>query len=404
MALVGSYTYDWNRNIPSVASDTDIAAGLLWTFVHQLLGLLGGLTSGIWTCEGSSNGTVGAIDGVNRWWNGGTFSAALMPWAMEGSAHAWMVIKSPANFPGGQQWWLITRSTPAGQSTSPSDYDFTCFNVRASTQAFTGGSNTAPPTSAVAAINCYTIFADGYWATNGILHSVKLGTAGNTTNRRCHLTLASDGGFLWSSNIVGGKLNNGIGLIPLLDSEVTDLRAFVMLFLSEWTPGTTRVPWAGGYAGVNNTSNWSVIHLQQNLNSKILWLQRDQPRSQRAMWGFAAKSGNTTAALNCGPIVPVMLREAVFNAGNVGEVCDPAFLNNYTLDTIRNRYIEMPVYVHTARVPSPPAMRGVRGKLRDVTWALGIPEGSNDPVGTDPITRVAWGDLWVPSPNQTWTP
>lgn len=393
MALVKSYTFDFGRLIPALTDGNTVTAGLLWTMVHQLTGQLGGLTTGIWTCEGSADASTSGMDGVNRWWNGGVFNAALLPYAFSlAAARGWMVLKSPATLPGGPLWLLIDRSHPTGAG---SDFGYTHCFISLSTVAPTIASTWARPTS-IGTIACW-------WEKTayGERASWRAGDTTFAVSRKCHLILADDGAFLWANNKLGGEIAGHLGVWPLLDTDAADLRSTVLIMGPDHA-NTAKVPWQLSSAGLGVGSSLALQGLC-NYNLALNNAADEGTYSCRGMWGFAAKIGDTTSVLNLTPLVPISVREDTMGY-NAGAIADPAFCNTaYPLDQIRNRYIEMPVYLRTARVPSA-AFRSVRGKLRDIAWAINMGEGMNDPVGTDPITRVVWGDIWVPSPDATWSP
>ena len=395
MSFSSTYSYDWDRSVPSVADETAVSRGMLWTMVHQLTGQLGGLTEGIWTCAGSSDGTTAGMDGNNRWWNAGVFSAALMPYSGSG-VRGWMVLKSPDDLLGGPIWLNIYLGPVPGVNDGSDTY---CLEMFASTLAPTGGTTTARPTASTSEIALYWAGSADYYGSSTELPSWRLGGDANT--RKCYLTLAADGGFFWAAGRPGLGISCGMMVCPLLDTEATDHRGLVIHLGSDGGK-MDKIPWGSSVSGVNAGSPFSVGHLNVNYNP-VLNLDVAIPRTHRSMWGFAAISGDSTAVLNYGTMTPAFLRVGNINTGWQAQpgIADPAFVNTWTLDRIRNRYLEMPIYVYTARNVSA-SFNSIRGKLRDLNWGLGIAEGTNDPEGTSPITRVTWGDIWFPSPDQIW--
>lgn len=143
-ALVNAWYTRGEIPYPDVSTAALINKSAFWILVETLLGNVttgtvgpeGARPSGsYWTCEGSGNGTTGAMDAVDRWWNGGTFSGALLVQAANGSAHSWMVLKSPVAM--GPVYFCLDLNSA---TTTTAGFIF-------SRSAFTGGSNTTRPTA-----------------------------------------------------------------------------------------------------------------------------------------------------------------------------------------------------------------------------------------------------------------
>lgn len=390
---MATYTFDHARAIPSTATAQEVAAGVLWTFVNQLLGNLGGLTEGVWTCDGSSDSVTAGMDGNNRWWNGGVFDYAKMTWgSTTGTARPWIVLRSPVTLSGGQIWLLINYGNVQG------GLDYRAVYVSYSTSAFSGGT----PTTVVAPTSANQV---NTWRVEGgptYITAFRLNQDASTVVRKCHLTLANDGGFWWGSGPSSGKLTCGFVVSPLADAATGDERALAIIILADKPVAGSTAAFSGASGGTNPTSTFSLGYLQSDTTTGGgTW-----GRTYNAMWGHACLTGNSGGgALHYAPIFPCVVRD------QDSSVLNPEVVHNYStglnvpwqLDRIRQRYIEYPVYLCTGKVPSTSYL-SIRGKLRDASWALGQPEGTNYPSGTDPITRVVWGDLWLPSPNQSWSP
>jgi len=111
----------------------------LWMFKAALTGdLVGGIASGtrsggsLWTVEGSSDGVTAGMDATDRW--GSTFTASKLVRATEGTAHSWIVLKSPTAL--GLRLLINYNGSSEGQAA------FTC-----APGAYSGGSVTAKPTA-----------------------------------------------------------------------------------------------------------------------------------------------------------------------------------------------------------------------------------------------------------------
>lgn len=107
----------------------------VWYFKAFLKGEIGGATTGLWTCLGSSDAAVGAIDAVDRWTS--TFDSTKITSAAAGTAHSWMLLQGPGSL-GGTVYCLLDYGTNG---------IYQQLNVFFSHQAFSGGSSTTRPTA-----------------------------------------------------------------------------------------------------------------------------------------------------------------------------------------------------------------------------------------------------------------
>jgi hypothetical protein len=127
-SLVRTWTHSWN----TAATTTSLTAqGRQIMRVYKDAIKLAG-----WTVEGSSNSSAAGMDGTDRW----TADSNLV-WHTAGSAHSWIVLKSPTNYPstGKNIWLLIACSTGSGNPH--------LINLTWGSAAFTSGSTTADPTA-----------------------------------------------------------------------------------------------------------------------------------------------------------------------------------------------------------------------------------------------------------------
>lgn len=114
---------------------------MFWFLVEALLGNAGaGFTQGLWTCYYSCDSSVAgsANDGVDR--IGSTYNATKIVRATAGSAHSWIVLKSPATMGrlGNEQYYLTL--------SYEGSYDYGAV-MALSKAAPTGGTTTARPTA-----------------------------------------------------------------------------------------------------------------------------------------------------------------------------------------------------------------------------------------------------------------
>jgi len=101
-ALSQSYFTRGNIPVPDTSTATLISKWSQWGLKASLMNQIStGSTAGtrhansVWTCLGSSDGTTGALDGVDRW--GSTFDAAKIVGAASGTAHSWIALRNAAS-------------------------------------------------------------------------------------------------------------------------------------------------------------------------------------------------------------------------------------------------------------------------------------------------------------------
>jgi len=168
-------------------SAIDLTRNQLWTIKAFLKGETGGATQGLWACLGSSDGVTAALDGTDRW--GAAYNGAKILRAPAGTAHSWLVLKSP--LVAGSYWYLIIDF--ASSSDANARFIF-------SKAAPTGGTTLNRPT----ATDEFTNFK-----------AVATGTplnASSTLQHRYHMALSDEGDFWFASGQAGSGFCN-FGLI-----------------------------------------------------------------------------------------------------------------------------------------------------------------------------------------------
>ena len=381
--VIGSYTYDWGRAIPDHSTQDNTACSLLWTMTHQLLGDLGGLTSGSWTVEGSSDGATGSLDAVNRWWNGGTFLATKMPWSASGAnPMGWMVIKSPASL--GPIYLLFARGAASVWFTLNPLSGVEYVHCWAARTPFTGGTATTRPTSTTELPLSARPNVNG----NSVPWRVTA-TSSDHATRNCHLSLASDGAFFWSASLPGARICLGFIVNPLLDTYSGGANNVIISPLQDTSVMAARDTFTSAYSGVWQISAYSAACLLGEFSAGYYGSR---------FFGWSA------TGLSCayGLILPVTVPN--WTGGNSGEIFG-AGIGTANFDYERQKYPEFPIYLCLSYGTN--VQNTIKGKLRDMYWASngngGIPEGTLEPSGAGPITRVLWGGVWVPA-GQTFTP
>ena len=362
--VIGTYTYDWMRAIPGGFGTADVTnRGILWNFVHQLTGQLqGGSVPGAWTVELSSDGS--GYGATNRWWNGGVFNAALMPWTNDGFPHSWIVLKSPSALTP-QMWICITLNTYPG---SGSVWQVT---MLASFTAFTGGSTTARPTSP-------TEFSFGSgcnstWTTTWNMCNTAL-------NHKTHLSLASDGAFFWGANSAGDTFKLALAVAKLLDPPTVDnfpVAVFRTNHTDQMQFGSHNVfPAKNGAIDAGSYSAWWPNFLEQDTGSGAVI---------NPGHSWSGRNFDNTQTVRMKPWFPVI-------RGNDG---DYVKLAPWALDQIRQQYPEWQVWLCAVQAGGSGNL-GNKGRVRDLHTAFGMAELLCEPSGADPITRVVWGQFWLP--------
>lgn len=102
----------------AAVSVADSMAYPMWVLKSFLKGEIGGATQGLWTCVGSSNGTTGALDGVDRW--GTTYNVSNIPLGNSGSAHGWILLSRPitVNSTAYTVYLCLSMANPGGYVTT----------------------------------------------------------------------------------------------------------------------------------------------------------------------------------------------------------------------------------------------------------------------------------------------
>lgn len=137
MAYERNWAFSFN-NLHTVAAAVynDATCWQLWSWKALLMGQLGGLVSGLWTCYSSCDSVAfGNGDGVDRW--GSTYDPTKIVWGTAAAARSWFVLKSPAI--AGSNFYIIFAHDRANDGLV---YASACKT------APTGGTATAKPTSA----------------------------------------------------------------------------------------------------------------------------------------------------------------------------------------------------------------------------------------------------------------
>lgn len=214
MTLLRTWTVSLN-NVPSQA--TLDAQGKAVTLAYANLLIAAG-----YTCEGSSNGTTGAMDAVNRW-----STAANLIWEAAGSAHSWIVLKHPSR----SQRVLIDLSTGATNQHLR--------NITWGATAFGGGAptNLVAPTATTAG-NARTYTNKQYLA--AALANVKFHALRNT---------ATDVLFFVSAD-GSGVFSSASGMVISANFETGDNHP-VLSFESF----TATAPGAFSYTNLNSTTH-----------------------------------------------------------------------------------------------------------------------------------------------------
>lgn len=200
MALEKTWHFDANRVHPQVGTALLISQWQIWYIAQALLGNVGGHSLGLWTvyysCDKTTAGTAG--DAVDRW-GGAVFDASKIIRAANGSAHSWMVLKSP-DFGGSDFYYLILDFVGAANTN---------FTVTVCKAAPTGGTTLTRPTSTQEA----TPTALGQVLNNATVSA-----------QHIHSGLTSDGKqyYVMMSRDTGGLFQFGLSLNYLSNTRATD--------------------------------------------------------------------------------------------------------------------------------------------------------------------------------------
>jgi hypothetical protein len=176
-----------NAYVPS--SSTDLGQYIAWFLSRALIAGTGitykdyanasiGSPAGGWTVQGSSDGTTGALDAVDRWTTSYT-PAKIVYAAANGSAHSWIVLKSPWNL-----YVLISCYGSTGGHL---------IHIGASLTAYSGGSNTTDPTT-----------SNEFLIASGAVQK----NTNSQSNTHLHAWLATNGEFMFASSRDGSGFVN----------------------------------------------------------------------------------------------------------------------------------------------------------------------------------------------------
>jgi hypothetical protein len=171
-----------------------------WVMKRMLLGQTNaGITQGLWSVYGSSDGSTAGMDAVDRW--GSPFALPDMRTTVSGAPIGWIVLTTSI---GGIPVWLSLLGAHTGGSTNESNLTVTLSSV-----APTGGSTTVLPT-----------------ITNPLRTVALLGTqptfnADTTNARRYYGGLTSLGDF-WIASTVSGEIEHWMTVVAPVGCKVND--------------------------------------------------------------------------------------------------------------------------------------------------------------------------------------
>jgi hypothetical protein len=210
--------YHTRGNVPVAPNNTTatlIHQFVLWSIKAFLMdNHSAGTTSGtrnsnsVWTCLGSSDGTTGALDAVDRW--GTSFNASKIVLASSGTAHSWIVLRNAAN---GYDLCIDCNTTSFGHIG---------LSVVKSSQGFVSPSNTTRP----AATGSSEEFMLGTTnlAPSSNIHLFADGTT--SLNHYVHFATNADGSRFWwgISRASTGILNGGFAFWKGANGRAGDTR------------------------------------------------------------------------------------------------------------------------------------------------------------------------------------
>jgi hypothetical protein len=215
-----------------------------------------------YSCDGNTAGT--ANDGVDRWLNNLSITRATA-----GSAHSWMVLKSPtmstATFqPGAPLYMILDASGTTDQ---------VMLNLTFSKAAPTGGTTTARPT-----------------ATDEWTHGITALNDNTATEHSLFLALASSGAFWFGSSKRGqGYIAEGIAAFLLENTDATDVYPWLTMFGSYGGAGSSR----GAYAQASfyrytsgGSASGGMFRARSHTGTSVLTME-----SPILPWGGTGASG-----------------------------------------------------------------------------------------------------------------
>lgn len=292
-----------------------------------------GSPSGAWTCMGSSDGTTGAIDAVDRWTSTYTPAKLVRGTSTTTGSHSWIVLKSPWNL-------YILLSFVDGSS------NYSAWHVGASWSAYTGGTSTADPTT-----------------TNEILpESAATGTAlhvmTTSTNINTHGWLATNGDAM----IVLSRNGAGFASYALLLRQLTETRS-----------GDSSNGWL--YTEYDDTSGVLRAAGSQSNNGLGTGAAGWQGRTGTpATAPVAAISESPAMGATSGSMTSVL-----------ADLVDPDPIDGKTLDR------PVRLYAYSA------AQKSGRGRVQDCCWAPHtLAQAKVEPSTGPPYVSAKIGDWFVP--------
>lgn len=231
------------------------AKSWFWWIKAFLKGEVGGATLGLWTCEGSSDSSTAGLDAVDRW--GAAFDASKIVRNTAGSAHSWIVLKSPVGL--GPFYMCLDWSGNLDYGT----------NVWFSKTAFTGGTTLARPTSTTEWLANPGGTANYQWLFN------------SAAGTKFHGILSTTGEFhLYNSRDGQGFYDCQLSFYTLADTRAGEAHnGWSSLFYNQNSPGagsrvgmsvSTSHPTRGRNATNSTTVTASWAHFSNVLSSSLM--------------------------------------------------------------------------------------------------------------------------------------
>ena len=332
--LERSWTSSLN-NVFTPVSSVDLSRRILWSLKALLKGELGGLTAGLWTHFGSSDGVTAGLDATDRWTN--AYDGTKIVRAAAGTAHSWIILKSPVMADGNN--WYFTIDFVGTLDTSA--------RFVWSKTAPTGGTTLNRPTS----VDEFTSVKTA----QTVLHDATF-----ATNYRTHMGLSSTGDFWFGV----GKVGAGFLHFGLITSMLADAPAGDSYSLWAWanhkatTPGSllnTSVSCA--LAGASGAANV----MQRRAGEGVVPAPIVSPQIAGADYGAA---------------------QQLFDANSLPDAYD---VTNF-------KHLDWPCHVFSLSTGL--ANYGYRGRLVDFRFGAALQATVEPPGGT--YTSVLLGTLWLP--------
>lgn len=214
--LEKTWQCDTNRFQNPLNNTPDSCTRVLWYLKAFLKGEVGGATSGLWTCAGSSDSATAGMDATDRWT--GTYDATKLINAAPGTDHSWMVLQHPT------LGWQVCIDYTGAQYQLSFVY---------SLAGFTGGSITNRPTATDEVQNASWV--------NLEFHS-------NSSDHRMNGALATDGSFIFA----GVPIGSGGAFFGWIFQILANTKS------GDTFPANMYVKWAAGAGGAFNRSAMAV--------------------------------------------------------------------------------------------------------------------------------------------------